>query len=100
MAAYGLSSVTVRPRNSWFFTITEIAGNYEFSIGYKYADGSISYFSPAKRNAPVKPPWDPPVTCQYLVLKRNDMSVDAFRFTSPTGVSRDFSISFLQPAGW
>ena len=77
------------------YTKNKKTGNYEFSLGCKYADGSISYFSPAKRNAPVKPPWDPPVTCQYLVLKRNDMSVDAFRFTSPTGVSRDFSISLL-----
>ena len=85
----------VRPRNRWFFVITELAGKFEFSLGYKYADGTISYFSAAGRTATHKVPWDPPVSCEIRVLMRKGKECDYFRFLSAKGDNQNLNVKLL-----
>ena len=86
----------VRPRNCWFFVITQVEGTYEFNLGYKYADGTVSFFSTARRGAVIKPPWDSPTSCQ-LRIHKNDKGEDVeyFRFLIKSGENQNFKASQL-----
>ena len=85
----------VRPRNCWFFVITELGGKYEFSLGYKYADGSVSFFSAAGRTASLKTPWDPPVSCEFRVVMKKGEESQYFRFVSPKGDNQNLKVKIL-----
>ena len=85
----------VRPRNCWFFVITELVGKYEFSLGYKYADGSVSFFSAAGRTASLKTPWDPPVSCEFRVVMKKGEESQYFRFVSPKGDNQNLKVKIL-----
>ena len=87
---------TIRPRNAWFFVITDLAGRMEFSLGYKYADSSVTFFSAAGRSAEgLKPPWDPPVSCQYVVAQRSGVEKEFFKFLSAKGDNQHMPVKTL-----
>ena len=87
----------VRPRNCFFFIITRLNGNLEVSLGYKYADNAVTLYSTARRGAPgLKPPWAPPISCDYRVCK-NEKGEEGeyFRFRSKVGEVQNIKVSLF-----
>ena len=95
MPAIISKAAPVRSRNSWFFLITQLEGTFEFSLGYKYSDKTVSFFSAAKRNSVIKPPWDPPVKCQFRVTSGKEGQIQWFRFENKHGGNQHLKISLL-----
>ena len=85
----------VRSRNSWYFLVTELEGEYEFSLGYKYSGGEVTYFSGAGRTDPNKVPWDPPISAEFKMLRKNGVLGQYFRFMSSRGENQNMSIRLL-----
>ena len=73
-----------------------MGGDFEFSLGYKYADTSVTFFSALGRTVEgVKPPWDPPVSCEYTVVRRNDVDTEYFKFLSRRGDNQHLPVKRL-----
>ena len=85
----------VRSRNSWFFLLTYLDNIFEFSLGYKYSDQTVTFFSAAKRNSVVKPPWDPPVQCQFRITSDKQVQTEWFRFENKHGSNQHLNVSLL-----
>ena len=89
-------ATTVRSRNSWFFIITKFDGKFEFNLGYKYSNGTVSFLSSAKRNAVIKPPWGPPVHCQFRVIKNDKGQLgEYFTFALKSGEKQNLKASIM-----
>ena len=91
-----VSTDAIRPRTRWFLIVSECEGGYEVNIGYKYTDGSYSFFSAAKRGASVKHPWGPPVECRFQTIANKKGKVgNYFRFVNEVGDVQNFSADLL-----
>ena len=91
-----VSTEAIRPRTRWFLIISECEGEYEMDLGYKYTDGSFSFFSAAKRGATVKHPWGPPVECRFQTIANKKGEVrDYFRFVNGVGDVQNFRADLL-----
>ena len=91
-----VSSEAVRPRTNWFIILSKCEEEYEFNIGYKYSDGSVSFFSAAPRNATTKHPWGPPVECRFQTVKNKRGEIGKyFRFLNGAGDIQNLKSSLL-----
>ena len=87
---------TVRSRNCWFFIISELESKFELNVGYKAADNTVSFVSAAKRSAQQKPPFGPPISCEYKKIKNSQGQVgDYFTFKIKSGVPLNMKANLM-----
>ena len=86
-----------RRRNSFFFYVTTFSGTYELHIGYKTTKGKIVPFSRSKDGAPVKIPFGPPKSCEYLsdVERDTGEKVSKYRFRNERNELHSIKASLL-----
>ena len=87
---------TVRSRNCWFFIISALENKFELNVGYKAADNTVSFVSAAKRSAQQKPPFGPPISCEYKKIKNSQGQVgDYFTFKIKSGVPLNMKANLM-----
>ena len=72
-----------RKRNSCFFYVSNVLGTYELHVGYKTSKSVIQPLSNSKASAPVKVPFGPPTSCEYLMRNLpGGESIAEYKFTN------------------
>ena len=86
-----------RPRNAWFFYVTNVMGVNQLEIGYKNTEGDIGPFSLSKKNISVKVPFGPPNLSEYRVrtVGNSGDSVGEFKFVNKRNEVATFAETIL-----
>ena len=90
------TSSSASPRTAWFPIVTKVGGKYGLDIGWKFYDNTVGFFSTARNNCDVKPPWGEIVSSEFnRVLNDLGEPEDYFRLQNFKGQRCNFKIGLL-----
>ena len=91
------SSGITKPRWHWFLYVVKIENTYSLHLGYKTSKGDISEYSCSKSNAIVKVPFDSPIHCEFVMVRKaqEEESIPMMKFKSRRQEERQLRMSQL-----